>query len=884
MELNTRNDMADEVKNNIRPPKWALKFLRWFCREDLSDAVEGDLIELFDRRAEAYGPTKARILFVFNVMMFFRPFAMKRRSNKKGLSAFEMQMLNFRYAARNLANSRLYSLINVISLSIGLAACGLLVSFISEELSYDKFHKHGERTYRFGYQLENENQPTRRLAWVSALVGPAAAETYPEVESMVRIRNCQGTMISAKNEVFLEDGGFFAGEEFFDIFSFESLHGDLSTALDEPYEAVLTQEMAIKYFGDENPIGRTLQLRMRDTLNLKITAVIANVPNESHFTFDYLISHKTREQLYPHIQGWFALGTHTYFRLREHVDPIAFEQKVENIVMDNYGEEAEKIGFTIKVFTQPLWDIHLKSDLGSEIASNGNIQYVRIAGGISGIIFLISVFNFINLCFARSAKFVKQVGVRQVLGASRIQLIHQFMTETVWLVCLSFMLSSLLVYPLLPYFEILVSRSLTTQWTGWFSMTTIGVLVLIVGLTAGLLPAVRILSLKTISNLKGKFNMGSSKKLANQSMIVMQFGMATLLICGVLIIDGQLNFMLKSALGFDREQVAVIDLWNNRQARENTSILKEELLKSPSIRLVTASNSIPGEQLLNRVGYPNGDESQSKVMFSLLTQDDFLRLYGLEIVAGRDISSDMITDQTNAFMINETGAREFGWTNDEAVGQDFQWGSRGGKIIGVVKDFHYYSLHEQVPPMIILPTERGVGFMSIKINGDVREAVEFVSDTWAKLYPDQVFTLNFLDERFNEQYQLENQLSKIMTLFSAIAILIACSGLFSLSAFHVEQRVKEIGIRKLLGASVSDVLYLVSAFFLRLVGISIVLALPVTYFLTRRWLDDFAFRIELSPLFFIVATFISLSIAVLTVSIQSLRAARLNPVDNLRYE
>lgn len=869
---------------NTHPPKWALRFLRWFCRTDLVDAVEGDLVELFERRVERLGVIRARMLFIFNVLMFFKPFAMKRRSDNKALNALEMQVLNFRYAIRNLANSRMYSLINVLSLAIGLTACGLLVSFISEELSYDKFHSKGDRTYRFGYQLENENQPTRQLAWVSALVGPKVVEAYPEVESMVRIRNCQGTMVAPNNEVFLEDGGFFAGSSFFDIFSFKILTGHGQTALDEPNELVLTESMARKYFGDQDPIGKTLELRMRDTLHLQVTAIIADVPAESHFAFDYLISHKTREQLYPHIHGWFALGTHTYFRLKENVNASLFEQKVENIVMDNYGEEAREIGFVIKVFTQPLWDIHLKSDLGNEITSNGNIQYVYIAGGIAGIIFLISIFNFVNLSFARSAKFVKQVGLRRVLGASKHQLIHQFMTETVLLVLISFVLSSLLAYTLLPFFETVVSRNLGVQWAGWYSLTTIGMLVLMVGFLAGLLPTIRILSLKTISSLKGKFNIGNGKKFANQSLIVVQFAMATLLICSVLIINGQLNYMLKSSLGFDHEQVAIIDLWNNRQARQNTSILKEELLKSPNISVVTASNSIPGERLLNRVGYPNGDQSQSKVMFSLLAQADFLKLYGLEVVSGRNISTEMTTDQTHAFLINETGVKEFGWDNKEAVGQDFQWGSRAGKIVGVVKDFHYYSLHQQIPPMIILPAEGGVGFLSVKINGNVAGSVDFIADTWEALYPDQVFNLSFLDDRFNKQYLLENQLSKIITLFTVVAILIACSGLFSLSAFHVEQRIKEIGIHKLLGASIPDVLYIVSKFFLGLVTLSILMALPLTYLLTQRWLDDFAFRIKLGPLFFIIAALVSFLIAVLTVGIQSLRAAKLNPAENLRYE
>lgn len=872
------------MNRSKHPPGWMTRFLRWFCRQDLVDAVEGDLLELYVRKRSKQGRAIASLLYFWHVLTFCRPFAFKRRKNRSRLNPADMLKLQIKLTFRNLFRTGFYSFTNIFSLATGITAVILLMSFVAKELSYDRFHEFGDRTYRFGYQLETDNQPTRQLAWVSALVGPAAKERFPEIESMVRVRDCMGTMVNNQNEVFLEDKGFFAGDSFFDVFSFPVVAGDPVRALDAPNKIVLTETMATRYFGDENPVGNQMELRMGDTLRLQVSAVMKDVPDNAHFSFDYLISHKTREALYPHIQGWFALGTHTYFRLSEGASVADFNEKAESMVMDIYGQEAQQIGFTIKLFTQPLRDIHLKSKLGNEIAANGDIQYVFIAAGIALVILLIASFNFINLSIAKSYRFVRQMGIRKVLGANRGQVFGQFIIESVVSVLLAFSLALLLTLILLPYFNELVGRDLSIIWSGWISIATLGGLLLAVGLTAGIYPAVSVIAVQTTQAVKGKLVVVRKRSLTKEVLIVTQFGLATLLIIAVLVIRGQLGYMMNSSLGFDHEQTAVIELWNNRAVRANSSVLKNELLKSPNISQVAASNSIPGELLLNRVGYPDGNESLSKVMFSLMVQDDFLELYELNIAAGRAFSPELSTDKTSAFLLNESAVAEFGWSNEEAIGRDFQWGSRSGKIIGVVGDFHYYSLQEKVPPMIILPTDGGVGYMSVKVTGKVHETVAEIERTWAELYPDQVFKLFFLDDNFNEQYKLESQLDKLISLFTLVAVLIACFGLFSLSAIHVEQRTKEIGIRKVLGASLPGVLFLIGRFFLRLVVMSFLFALPASWLLGDWWLSDFAYRMELSPVIFAVATGVSLSIAALTILAQALRAALANPVKTLRYE
>lgn len=795
-----------------------------------------------------------------------------------------MFKLNFKFAVRNLLKTRLYSGINILSLSIGIMAVILLSSFITEELSFDKFHNHSERIYRFGYQLESENQPTRQLAWVSALVAPEVREKYPEVERVVRVRNCSGTMFGPSNVPYLENKGFFAGDQFFDVFNFAKLSGDLATALDEPYEIVLTRKLAEKYFGDSNPIGEFVRLQIGDTLNLKVSAVIDDVPSNAHFRFDYLISHKTREALYPHIQGWFSLGTHTYFRLREDVNVHQFNDKVESLVMDVYGEEVEKIGFVIKIFTQPLLDIHLKSSLNNEIEANGDITYVYIATGIGGGIFLISLFNFINLFIARSIKFTKQLGVKQVMGANKRHLVAQSITETLLSVAIAFSIAIGLAYVLLPYFEHLVSRELTIEWTGYFSILSLIALTLLAALIAGLYPALIVSSAKVTNSIAGKLSIGKNQTIPRQVLMVLQFGIATVLIIGALVIQRQLNYMLNSPLGFAKENIAVIDLWNNRQIRANTSVFKEKLLQSPSITEVTSSNSVPGEQLLDRVGYPEGDESKSQVMFSLMVQNDFLDLYELDLLEGQNLPVTFNPESDHQFLVNETAVHTFGWNNEEAIGKDFQWGSRSGKIVGVIKDFHYYALREKIPPMIILQTEGGVGYMSIKMEGDIRSAIDYVEEAWIDMYPNQVFDSSFISDRFNNQYQLESQVDQLVQLFTIIAILIACSGLFGLTALQVEQRTKEIGIRKVLGASITSIQLLIGKRFFILIAFSFLVAIPFAYYLSNGWLEDFAFRINLGVDIFIVAAFFTLLTSFATVVVQSYRSAAMNPVKSIRDE
>ncbi len=875
----------DDQKNNlVQPPNWALKFLRWFCREDLIQGVEGDLVAIFNRRIEEMSPCKAKLFFVLNVLMFFKPFAIKPLKRNRNMNPLTTFKLNLKFATRNLLKTRVNSSLNIFSLSIGLMAVILLATYISHELSFDKFHSLGDRTFRFGYQIESDNQPTRQLAWVSALVAPEVQESYPEIEQVVRVRNCGGTMTGPGNQAFLEENGFFTGDAFFEVFDFKLLNGTRSDVLDEPYKIVLTQNLAEKYFGNSDPIGQFLELRIRDTLQLEVSGVVENTPSNSHFQFDYLVSHKTRELIYPHIRGWFSLGTHTYFRLQEGVDKLAFDKKIENLVMDAYGEEALRMGFTIKLFTQPLWDIHLKSNLGNEISANGNITYIYIAGGISLAILIISIFNFVNLFIARSVKFTKQIGIKKVIGANQSQLIYQSLMETLVMLVIAFSIAILLAYIFLPYFEQLVSRELFIQWFGTLSISSLSLLLVIVGLLAGLYPAI----LSTTFRLSNRDTSVTSLKKQggslSQSFLIVQFGLATILICSVLVIRNQLNFMTGSSLGFNNEQVAVIELWNNRQARGNTAILKTKLLESPTISSITASNSIPGEFLLDRVGYPDGDDSKSQVMFSLLVQDDFLELYDLNLVAGRGFSSEISTDATEAFIVNETAVSEFGWVPDQAIGRDFQWGSRSGKIIGVIEDFHYYGLQEKIPPMMLLQTERGVGYMSIKIEGEILKTVEFIEASWNELYENQVFDLFFLDDRFNEQYLQEGRLNKIITLFTLIGIVIACGGLFGLTALNVEKRMKEIGIRKVVGATIPSILILIGKRFFRLILLSFLIAIPISYLLAKWWLNDFAFRIDLGFIVFLQAIFLSLMVAAITVIFQSYKAASLDPVKVIKYE
>ncbi len=787
-------------------------------------------------------------------------------------------------AFRNILSDKLYSAIKILSLLIGIT-CFLLISFfVQDELSYDRHHQHYKNIYRVGYDVSSVSAPSTKLAWVSALVAPKLVEDYPELSLVSRVRQTGGILRNGDIK-FREVRGFWADKDFFKIFTHPMLAGDPETALEEPNSIVLTESYARKYFGDQDPIGQGMVFLTGDTLQLEVKGLIPDVPESSHFKFDFLISHSTREIIYPHINGWFALGTHTYMLIPEGVEAEQLESKIAGMVMHYYGEEAEKIGYNLQLFLQPLSDIHLRSDLGAEIETNSSITNVYIFSVIAVFVLVLAIINFINLSTARSLRYSKSIGVRKVIGSGKGRLVAQFLTESIVLTVLSVVVAMGLVEVIMSPFNTLVGKSLASPFLrGYEFWLILAGITILIGILGGSYPAFIFSSYKPADILRKR-----NEKVGNVNLrrvlVVFQFLISMILIAGTFIIYDQLNFMHNKPLGFAKEQVIVVDNWMNRAARQNPDVMKSELQNVTGVINVSGSNSVPGQWLLDRSTQPEGYENLV-VMSSLIVDFEFARNLELQVVAGRLFDKDVATDAEEAFLLNEAAIDELGWTAEEAVGKQFAWGSnRSGQVIGVLRDFHYYSLQEEVKPLVMLVDENSYGYLTVKVEAaNIGQTINELAAVYAELYPDYTFDYSFLDEDFEAQYQSEQRLGNLTTYFSMVGIAIASLGLIGLVSSATASRTKEIGIRKVHGSSIASIVYLLLKDFSVLIIISLVIATPVVWYTGDWWLSEFAYRTNLGAATFILSYGIILLIAWLTMSIQSIKAARVSPVKSLKEE
>ncbi|NUM79309.1 ABC transporter permease [bacterium] len=786
----------------------------------------------------------------------------------------------FKIAVRLLRKQKTFACINILGLTAGLSSFMLIILFVTDEWSYDRYHTNVDRIFRVGYEVTSPGEPTRTMAWVSALAGPKLKEEFPEIEATARLRQTFVT-VRHENQILTETKVFFTDPSVFDMFSFPMLRGK-GSGLDRPYTAVLTQTLAHKYFGDTDPLGKILTLN--DSMKYEIVGLTADVPKNSHFHFDMLLSHRTREILTPHIQNWYALGTHTYILAKENINRGELESKIKNMVMRHYAKEASDMGITINLFLQPLKDIHLTSHLSNEIETNGDRTTVLIFAGIAILIIAIAGLNFVNLTTARSAHRIREVGVRKVLGSSRMLLIRQFLAESVLLAWIAFLFSLFVVELLIGPFNTLTGKELAWLNPFWIVVSVIGTTML--GLCAGLYPALILSAARPITALKQQLDKGRQRISLRRILVVSQFTISIGLMIAAITVYRQLEFMKDQPLGFEKDQKLVIEIGLNRDAGQKSETVKSVLSGITGVAHVTSSGTIPGRPLLQRVSRPEGlGENETRLMSSLVADENFVPAYGLSLVAGRNFSKSILTDMNEGFLINETAAREFGWTPTQAIGKKFEWGRKTGRIIGVVKDFHFKSLHEPIEPVVITMNPGWYNYFTLAVSGqEIRQTLELVRSAWSGLFPGRPFDFFFVDEDFNKQYQSEDRSQTLIGYFTLFAVFIGCLGLFGLSAFSAEQRTKEIGIRKVLGASVTGVVMLLSKEFLIWVLMANVIAWPAAYYIMNAWLQNFAYRMDVSVGIFILAGALTLCIALLTVSIQAIKAATANPVDALKCE
>ena len=784
-------------------------------------------------------------------------------------------------ALRNLLRQRGYSVINIAGLTIGLAAFLFIALWLQDELSYDRSHEKADRIYRVVRANENGEANFARTA---PLFAPALRNNFPEVEHAIRIKRA-GTVIRYGKNHFQENLFYYAEPRIFDVFTLPLLQGQSQTALDQPNSVVISEDIATKYFGAENPIGQTLTVG--DSSDFKVTGVMKNPPANSHLRIEFLASWATWERFIDPkwLHTWRSGIYYTYVLLRDEYPASELELKFAQLdVHTDYGAEAQ-----LFIHLQPLTDIHFYSHLKHELQANGNILYVYVFSAIALFILLIACINFMNLSTARSSRRMREVGMRKVLGAYRSQLVGQFLAEAIVVCFLGLSLAIGILELGLPYFNAFSGKVLTLNFISSIRLIAVlAGLALLLGVLSGSYPAFFLSSFQPVNVLKGQVagRRISISKLLRKGLIVFQFTISIALIIGTVVVFHQMQFVKNQDLGFNEEQIVVIPFLWNAQVQNKYVAFKNELMENANVLGVTASGDIPG-RMMTAMSYKVAGmtEDESGGITALIVDPDFSETYEIPIVAGRDFSDELRTDVRNTFIINETAAHEMGFASPtEAVGKRFVMNEEG-RIIGVIKDFHFNSLHDGIEPLVLAVWPSWFGYASVRIAPDgMTQTLSFIERTWRAFNPNYPFNYFFFDEHFDQLYRADQRFGDVLVMFALLAIFIACLGLFGLVSFAAEQLTKEIGIRKVLGATATNVMTLLSQDFVKLVLVANLIAWPVAYYAMSKWLENFAYRIDIGWWVFALAGGLALVIALLTVSTQAVRAALANPVESLRYE
>jgi putative ABC transport system permease protein len=795
-------------------------------------------------------------------------------------------------AYRSLWKNKGFTAINVLGLSIGLATCLLIVFYVVDELSYDKYNTKADRIYRV---TENVSLNGREgsSAGTAAPLMDALKSNFPQIEKIARLIpttslfwSPQKFYIKKGTENIQERSIVYSESNIFDVFTLPMIDGSPTNALTEPHTAVITQSAAKKYFNKINVVGQTLTIN--DTSIYKITGVIKDVPAQSHFKYDFFLSFSSLPE--SNVHGWGFSGIHNYVLLKPGTDVKQLESQITKLdIKNSFNPSAWTTGGNyLKVLLTPLLDIHLRRSTNSqyELEQGGNIQYVYIFSVVAIFILLIACVNFMNLSTARSSNRAKEVGVRKVLGSARKYLVYQFLTESILVTLVSTIIALFIAILLMPLFNEMAGKQLafTQQSMVWLVPSLIGI-VLVIGFLAGSYPAFFLSAFKPINVLKGKIASGFKGGFLRSFLVVFQFSISIFLIIGTLVIYNQLKYIHNKALGFDRSQVLVIR--NTGILGKQAAILKQELKQLPGVVNATMSSYLPTGEDRNVTGlFPDRTIDIKKDVLTEFwpVDEDYIKTMDIKMTDGRNFSKQMATD-TAAIIVNEAFVKAYGEKHplDRTVYRD-SYGIQPYHIVGIMKDFHFKSLHEKITPVVLAYAEdRGAISIRVKASG-IAALISQIETRWKKLSPNQQFSYSFMDQDFDATYRSEQRVGEIFISFSTLAILIACLGLFGLAAYAAEQRNKEIGIRKVLGASVTTIVSMLSKDFIKLVFIAIVLASPLAYISMHWWLQGFAYRMDIQWWILAIAGITAILIAFVTISFQSIKAALGNPVKSLRSE
>jgi len=884
-----------------KPPRILLRFFKWFCHPKLHTYIEGDLLELYRERVEEKGKVKADLRFALDVLLLFRPGVIRPFEGYYRLNFYDMFNNYLKTGFRNLVKRKEYSVINILGLAIGIASSLIIALFIQNEFSYDKFFSEADQIYKI---VEERKYPehTELNVLVPYSFADIVVQDYPEVSNATFISgpySSQSVSVKDKNDElvsFLENNVFLADSNFLNVFNFKMLAGNPKTALLKPNSVVLTESAAKRYFGDENPLGKMIFPSGKNSI---VTGVCEDPPKNSHFQFNYLVSSTSVGWLN---QSKFNLkSAHCYIKLKDNVDYKKLEAKFPALVAKYVVGEIERVnkvswkvyenagnGFTY--FLKPLTSIHLDPANLGRMKPSGNINTIYILGAIAIFIFTIACINFINLSIARANERSKEVGLRKVMGSNRAHLIAQFFTESFILSFISVLLAVGIVFFTLPYFNIFIGGKLVLNTS--FNMLLIFLaIIFLVGLFAGLYPSFVLSAFKPITSLKGNITTPSKGKWIRSGLVIFQFCVSIIIIICTLVIQQQIKYFGEKDLGFDKAQIIVLEGAFDKNVN-NTLPFLNALKEFPQVEAAAGTLWVQGFQGVWTDRYRIQGASEVFSTPRVIIGDTFAEVLGFKLLEGRFFSEN--ENDSSYVILNESAVKYMGIKNP--IGEEIALITENkGKLTevkftikGVIKDFHYQTLHDEISPLVIQSNENNFGrikYITAKLKpGSTAQTLSNIENTWKTMMPGKPFNFRFLDETLNAKYQNEKQIGVVFSIFSSLSIFIACIGLFALSSYMVLKRTKEIGIRKVLGASITHIVLLFSLEYIKMMLWAFILAVPIAYYFMNEWLQQFAYHIEIQGWVFIVpAIFLGILISS-TISSQSIKAALSNPIDSLRSE
>lgn len=902
--------MSRHEQPTPQPPHWADRLLEWFCAPHLLENVQGDLHEEFFYQVEQIGVQKAKFQYILEVLGFIKPFAIKRKPSPYPSSntTFHPTMIRnyFNIAIRNLAKNRLYAALNIFGLTIGTLCCLYILLYVQDERSYDKHHTAAERLYRVTTELSfPDTKDPHRMSTCSPPIIPAMQAEFPEVESSTRVLDpapfgVERYLFKVGDKVFYQNTGYVVDSTFFETFDYHFLAGNPKKALNAPQSMVISEALAIKLFNTTDALNKTLKVTGQvEEETYKVTGVFNNSLGKSHLMPDFFTPMNSRGmgEYVRSDNSWagnnFLYG---YLKFKPGTDVQAFEAKLAAFIERNGGDQLRQMKMQKKLFLQPVRAIHTSAD-GLEVSKGTSERFLNMLLLIAGFIQLVACINFMNLSTARSTRRAKEVGVRKAVGAGRSSLMGQFLSESMLMTLIAVGLAVPLVWLLLPLLNQITGASLSLQLTqDWSTWGIIVGLVLLTGVIAGSYPAFYLSSFNPLSIFRGMRDTKTSRGAINfrKVLVVSQFVISSVLIIGAVVIQRQLNYLLKEDMGFEKNQKIVFPVRAN-ESRPQLGAFRNRLAALPEVAGVTGMSAYPGQFVPNDISmYKDGEDMNSTTVIRFaFTDEKFLNTLKVKLLAGRNFTArDTSSDEFKAkVIVNETVLKAMNIPLEKAPGMVLRSDRGEGvqiqlTIIGVMQDINFERMSEKVVPYMVRvsPPEFLPQVITDVTTTDYPVFVQKAQQIWGELFPGIPFEYTFLDQEVAKLYQAERTFSDIIGTFTLVAIFISCLGLFGLSVFAAEQRMKEIGIRKVLGASVGSLTGLLAKDFIILVVLSICIASPIAWYLMNQWLKDFAYRIEIQWWVFVLAGLIAVAVAFLTVSVQSVRSALANPVKSLRSE